>query len=877
MRKLLLIITACVSFIYNKSQAQSVATIGSDESITTGRTHQCDVMTDYYYDLRQQSLYRASELTAAGISGASDISSIQWHISSANNTAYVGPITIKMANYSGTLNGSTFAEPTWTTVLTNYTPGDMSAGGWFEFNFTTNFPWDGTSDVLINVCKDRSSLYVTSSYNPKIYYYDDGTNDRVSQQIARDNGTPSSGCDITSATLNSTADGNKPTIKLDYTLSCTPPTSEATSLSTSSVSSTSSSVSYTAPSTGDEIIIVCRPQSSSPTDPTDGQDYASASLAYGSGPALGSGYVVFSGANTTGSKTVTNLDPITNYTFDIYSRQSSGDCYYATEATVNYNSTTVGYVIQGNITNNGTFAHYASDATSSPANYIQITGASKTITGTGTYTKNWFEFGGTTSFDGTFSSGVVEKSKVNAGNTFEVATAKTYKTEYFENQGTTDLTGTATLDVAGNYVNASTVNVNTSTVKFTGGSAQDITSGGTTYYNVTFDGAGAKTLQDNLTIGSAGTGTFTNGIVNSTASELLIFNDGALVSGGSNSSHVDGPAKKIGNDAFVFPTGDAGKWARIGISAPNDVADEFTAEYNKSTHSDLSVTGTLNNVSTVEYWDLTETLDAGTDNANTMQVTCYWESASFSGIDAYTTDLVVAHYNGTDWEDYGQSAIAGTDPGSVTSSNVASFSPFGFGSKSSGANPLPIELLSFNGNKQDKFNYLYWSSASEINSRYFELQRSIDGRVFNTISVIDAQGNSSVQINYSYDDYNYSNLSYYRLKLVDLNGEFKYSNIVLIDRKEDNNNGSLTSEGAFVYYPNPAKEKLNLKINSITEEKAEISIVDALGKECYRSIENVQEGTNAYALDLFELSRGVYYINVGTGTDNYQGKFVKID
>ena len=119
-------------------------------------------------------------------------------------------------------------------------------------------------------------------------------------------------------------------------MSCTAPTTAATGLSTAYISNTSASVSYTAPTTGNEIIIVCRPTSLSAIAPTGGLDYPTASLDYNSAPTLGDGKIVYSGTNTSATKIITNLDCATNYSFDIYSRESDGDCYFTTEATTAY-------------------------------------------------------------------------------------------------------------------------------------------------------------------------------------------------------------------------------------------------------------------------------------------------------------------------------------------------------------------------------------------------------------------------------------------------------------------------------------------------------------------------------------------------------------
>lgn len=95
---------------------------------------------------------------------------------------------------------------------------------------------------------------------------------------------------------------------------------------------------------------------------------------------------------------------------------------------------------------------------------------------------------------------------------------------------------------------------------------------------------------------------------------------------------------------------------------------------------------------------------------------------------------------------------------------------------------LPIELLYFQASEHDRYNHLTWSTASETNNDYFNIEKTQDGVVFYNIATIKGAGNSSSQNYYEYDDYDLNNnVTYYRLKQTDYDGKFKHHDIISVD------------------------------------------------------------------------------------------------
>ena len=95
--------------------------------------------------------------------------------------------------------------------------------------------------------------------------------------------------------------------------------------------------------------------------------------------------------------------------------------------------------------------------------------------------------------------------------------------------------------------------------------------------------------------------------------------------------------------------------------------------------------------------------------------------------------------------------------------------------------PLPVKFVGFNVARQNNNVLVQWTTAEEMNSRYFEVQRSENGIDWTTISNITAAGNTSANHSYSYTDKNIiSKLAYYRIRQVDMDGKFSLTPVRMI-------------------------------------------------------------------------------------------------
>ncbi len=435
--------------------------------------------------------------------------------------------------------------------------------------------------------------------------------------------------------------------------------------------------------------------------------------------------------------------------------------------------------------------------------------------------------------------------------------------DYILSAGTFD-NGTATnIAVGGNWVNHAAFNSGSGTVTFNGNAAQGISGDSIT----TFNGLTINKSADALTLGTPahvnGALTLTNGVVNTTLTNLLTLGAAATSTSGSATSHISGPMKKVGNTDFVFPVGKGGKWRRAGVSEITSPTTEMLCEYFDQPYVNTTTfLAPLDAVGLHEYWNISREV-----TSDAVKIRLYWEDASTSGIQNCDY-LTIAHWTGSRWEEEpatadGGSVCSGTGAGSITTTGVVgSFSPFGFGG-TGGGGALPVKLTELKAIPLESFIRVQWTTATEINNKGFEVQRSTDGERFATIGWVDGNGFSTSEINYSFDDKEVAAnvVYYYRLKQVDYDETTEYSKLV---------SASLGSSkiGEIIWsklMPNPTASKTNLVINSATEGDVEVRLLNLMGQEMFHSKDQLRKGLYSLEVDVERLQSGYYiteiYIN----------------
>ncbi len=537
------------------------------------------------------------------------------------------------------------------------------------------------------------------------------------------------------------------------------------------------------------------------------------------------GGCTISGTFTVSKGSLSMNNSNSNYTFTVgnLTVSTSGSMYFG-----GYGNATGGTTVNlsGNMTQTG-YLNITVTGTAAPNGTINFTGASENIQAYGT---QWIDYN------------ILSGAVVILGGNFAFAGDNFFPASFTVKSGGTLNCGTNVVQISpgtsqGNFILSSGGNLitaNTAGISSSGasGSIQAVAETYSSGANYTYDGSAAQITGiftttpaagtvNNLTIDNssatgvtlsqaesvAGVLTLADGLLNTTTTDLITVNNRGSTTGASNSSFVNGPITKIGDQAFTFPVGSSGTgYVPIAISAPSTATDAFLAQYNRSSGAVLGpVTAFgLNHVSSCDYWTLNHS--AGSSAVN---VTGYWNANSPCG-GTYVNDLAtiaLAHFDGTSWNAWGNDVISGSNAsGSVTWNNVSNFSPFALSSTNL-FNPLPLTLVSFNAAWQAGGTvWLTWEMAAGTNVNHFDIQRSANGETWQTIGMLNAIGYSSMATDYSYTDAGpLPELNYYRLQLVDDGGNDTYSSVKVVRQSSGNN---------ITIFPNPATDHINISFGA---------------------------------------------------------------
>lgn len=489
----------------------------------------------------------------------------------------------------------------------------------------------------------------------------------------------------------------------------------------------------------------------------------------------------------------------------------------------------------------------------------------------------------------------------NNNSAFRVRTGASVGVSTMTINGDLTLSSTSTVELTGNTVtsgNGGRINlkgnlINAGTITTTGaaGTINDFEINGTTNQSLsntgTFSGTRLLLIMNNTAGATLNTPltlpynlTLTSGKITTTAPNLLTMIAGSSYTGGSITSFIDGPMKKIGNTNFTFPVGTGGIYAPIGITnGTGELAtDEFTAQYVRANPQNVYgnsyfLGSGIDHISYAEYW----TLERDILSTATKRIALDVHPTSFCIKDLTT---FVSQFDGTDWTNEpstGSGFFTCNAPyrcGTLTTDNpisnftltpsiftLATTDPFA-------TNPLPVKLINFSATKiSTGLAAINWEVA-ECCSKYviFELEKSTDSRNFTLTTSINGSETNKF---YFYNDSRLGKgISYYRLKMTDTDGSVKYSKVIAIVNDEK---GFVITSIA----PNPVQGIASLTISAAKQSSVDFKVYDVAGNLVKQWQSTIAAGNNVLQMDVAALTNGTYHVLASSSGDKTVFRFIK--
>ena len=201
-------------------------------------------------------------------------------------------------------------------------------------------------------------------------------------------------------------------------------------------------------------------------------------------------------------------------------------------------------------------------------------------------------------------------------------------------------------------------------------------------------------------------------------------------------------------------------------------------------------------------------------------------------------------------------SASGTDDGYYT-----------LGTRNYYSSPLPIKLVSFSALDAGNVVNLAWSTATEKNNNYFTIERSTDGVDFEALMQVKGAGNSSRLLQYKQTDADpYEGISYYRLKQTDFDGSSAYSDIVAVNRIDNNIHDDI------VIFPNPNTGSFKIKVPALQGRQYVLDVKDLWGRTFNVNTTIDERSENVYSIE--GLAAGVYIITASFNTGSYKRQVI---
>ena len=172
------------------------------------------------------------------------------------------------------------------------------------------------------------------------------------------------------------------------------------------------------------------------------------------------------------------------------------------------------------------------------------------------------------------------------------------------------------------------------------------------------------------------------------------------------------------------------------------------------------------------------------------------------------------------------------------------------------SNALPVELIQFDGELIENRTRLNWSTASEENVAGFEIQKSNNATDWERLHFVSA--NNQPSLYQEWDKNPFEGITYYRLRIIDLDISFEYSNIISVYR------GNVAD---ILVFPNPTSESINVSFKSKANTDVKVEVVDVLGRTVFsQNVFSTIEKNHSINIDLQHLPSGSYLLSLQDGS-----------
>lgn len=198
-------------------------------------------------------------------------------------------------------------------------------------------------------------------------------------------------------------------------------------------------------------------------------------------------------------------------------------------------------------------------------------------------------------------------------------------------------------------------------------------------------------------------------------------------------------------------------------------------------------------------------------------------------------------------------------PGRIATEYNNQFSPNTFMTFATASTILPVQLGHFAAKLKGDQVYVDWSTVSQRDNDFFDVERSVDGNTFESIGEIKGAGTSTQTLNYNFLDPDPLNgLSYYRLRQTDYNGASETFNLVAIQYIVAVNNVVIEK-----IWPNPFRDQFTVKYSINGETEVTFALINSSGMQVFSDQTYTQNGGNEYKFySDSDLTPGIYFLNI---------------